>query len=59
MRKKYFESLAQTIQAGLSGLEDDEKKIDTTTQDEESKKAMVKNIETKRNSLYMLQRLLS
>eukprot|EP00347_Sterkiella_histriomuscorum_P018080 403346866 len=59
LRRKYFEAMAQTIQAGLSGLVDDEKKVKENGQEQEAQKAMMKNVEAKRNSLYNLQSLLS
>ncbi|CDW80555.1 UNKNOWN [Stylonychia lemnae] len=59
MRKKYFENLAKTIQAGLSGLDDDIKNIEETQKDQTAKEGMLVNVKSKQNSLNMLQVLLS
>lgn len=59
IRKKYFEGLAHTIQAGLSSLDEDTKQAIDSTQDETAKQGMLQSIEVKRNSITILQVLLS
>ena len=59
LRKGYFESLARTIQAGLSGLTEEEDKIKAQSLDEKVAEGMHEQVHSKRNALTMLQAVLS
>lgn len=54
IRKKYFESLAHTIQAGLSGIEEDSQTALQNAKDDSIKDGILNNVNGKRNSLNML-----